>query len=99
MSDLNEILEQRGKEYGDSVGQFQVAQHLKGVMRAGSWRNMNDSQREAIEMICMKLSRLVAGNPNKQDTWDDIAGYAKLGNKEAASEEPPLVAPARLHDD
>jgi hypothetical protein len=29
-------------------------------------------------MIATKMSRIVNGNPDKIDNWDDIAGYAKL---------------------
>lgn len=33
----------------------------------------------ALEMICLKLARIVCGDPNFADHWDDIAGYAMLG--------------------
>lgn len=39
---------------------------------------MRDYQREAIEMICHKLARIVNGDPYYADSWTDIAGYAKL---------------------
>jgi len=39
---------------------------------------MGEDQWEALEMIATKLSRIVNGNPNKIDNWDDIAGYATL---------------------
>jgi hypothetical protein len=29
-------------------------------------------------MICHKISRIANGDPNYADSWDDIAGYAKL---------------------
>jgi hypothetical protein len=32
----------------------------------------------AIDMIAMKLARIIAGNPNEPDHWRDIAGYAEL---------------------
>ena len=32
-------------------------------------------------MILQKLARAFNGNPNKKDTWDDIAGYATLVSK------------------
>jgi hypothetical protein len=38
----------------------------------------SDEQWEALEMIASKMSRIVNGNPDKIDNWDDIAGYAKL---------------------
>jgi len=41
------------------------------------------AQGEAIHMICVKLARIVCGDPNHADHWDDIAGYARLGKGEA----------------
>jgi hypothetical protein len=41
-------------------------------------RTFADDQWEALEMIASKMSRIVNGNPDKVDNWDDIAGYAKL---------------------
>jgi hypothetical protein len=35
-------------------------------------------QVEALEMIAHKIGRILSGDPNHQDHWDDIAGYAKL---------------------
>ena len=37
-------------------------------------------------MIALKLSRILSGQSNFKDHWDDIAGYAKLGS-EACTEE------------
>ncbi|WP_257617167.1 hypothetical protein [Campylobacter pinnipediorum] len=33
-------------------------------------------------MIAHKIARILAGNPNYKDHWDDIAGYATLVSKE-----------------
>lgn len=30
-------------------------------------------------MILAKIARIVSGDPNHADHWDDIAGYALLG--------------------
>jgi hypothetical protein len=39
-------------------------------------------QREAIDMIMVKLSRILCGDPNHKDHWDDIAGYAMLVSRD-----------------
>ena len=41
-----------------------------------------DSQREALEMIVHKIGRILAGDPNHADHWADIAGYARLVERE-----------------
>ena len=40
--------------------------------------SLSPQQQEALEMICHKIARIVAGNPNFVDHWRDIAGYATL---------------------
>ena len=39
---------------------------------------MDPDQREAMEMICQKMARIMNGDPNYSDSWHDIAGYATL---------------------
>jgi len=39
---------------------------------------MYADQREALDMICHKIARIVNGNPDYADSWTDIAGYATL---------------------
>jgi len=39
---------------------------------------MAADQKEAVEMIAHKLGRIVNGDPHYDDSWVDIAGYAKL---------------------
>jgi hypothetical protein len=75
-----EILEQRGAQYGKFTTHALITQRIKGYLVAGcSWENMTAGQKEALDMIAHKLGRIVNGNPNHADSWDDIAGYAILG--------------------
>jgi hypothetical protein len=43
-----------------------------------NWFNLNYDQREALDMICSKMARIMNGDPNYVDSWEDIAGYATL---------------------
>jgi transposase len=79
--DLTNTLDERGKRYGLFVGQAQASQELKAVMyRIPTDRDtpMDPDQREAMEMICQKMARIMNGDPNYSDSWHDIAGYATL---------------------
>lgn len=78
MSDkIKEILTQRGSTHGDAESQFNLSQVLKkSTMHPRG--AMTPMQREALEMILMKISRICVGNPNEPDHWRDIAGYATL---------------------
>jgi hypothetical protein len=76
---IQEILEERGESYGSFEDNATVAQNLKSSAASGrKWESMSPDAREAIHMICSKISRLVTGDPNHADSWADIAGYATL---------------------
>lgn len=73
------ILRDRGKRYGSFEGHAAVAQAIKAAMRASkNWHALESYHKESLEMIAHKIGRILNGDPNYQDSWDDIAGYAKL---------------------
>jgi len=74
---LRAVLDDRGRDYGDFTHMSRVAQGLKNVMNSGT-SPLDFAKQEAVDMICTKMARLACGDPNKIDTWVDIAGYAKL---------------------
>ncbi len=78
---ITEILEERGKRYGPFIGHAAIAQELKRTVEryinARSCDLEND-QKEAIDMICHKIARIINGDPDYSDNWIDIAGYAQL---------------------
>ncbi len=83
MTSPEAIIARRHDEHGDWAEQSALAQDLKDrvriqVERANS-RRLTARQQEAIEMILVKVSRICCGNPNLEDHWDDLAGYALLG--------------------
>lgn len=75
-----DILNERRKTHGNFNTQAKSAQNMKDIARGGDvWNTvMDDSQREAIDMILHKISRITNGNPHEVDHWRDIQGYAKL---------------------
>lgn len=76
---LDEILEKRGQSYGDYSDQAHTAQMLKESFRnAPSYPDMLAVERESLDMIAVKLSRIMTGSPHHEDSWVDIAGYAQL---------------------
>jgi hypothetical protein len=78
---VDAILNERGKRYGKFKNHAEISQRLKYVVAdALSVRKdvVADDQREALDMICHKIARIVNGDPNYADSWIDIAGYAQL---------------------
>lgn len=76
---VKEILQERGKTHGNFIYNSMVSQSMKIMFRdQPNWFGLSASQREALDMIAHKIGRILAGNPNFKDHWDDIAGYAQL---------------------
>jgi hypothetical protein len=83
MTDVTEILEERGSRYGSFVGHARLTMQLKNAIH-DHWLDrddvydMPDDVVEALHMICHKIGRIVNGDPDYADSWIDIAGYAQL---------------------
>lgn len=76
-----QILEERGARYGTFRHHADVSQDLKDVVRdacEARGKRLAADQKEALEMICHKMARIINGDPDYADSWEDIAGYAKL---------------------
>ena len=76
---VDQILEQRSETHGSFIANAGTAQALKRVLHMNeNWHHLASDQREALDMICHKMARIMNGNPNFNDHWSDIAGYATL---------------------
>lgn len=76
---INVNLSSKERMHGVYKETSAMSQSIKDVFRSGkNWSNLNDAQRESLENIAIKLSRLLTGNAQHRDHWDDIAGYATL---------------------
>ena len=78
---VDEILEERGKRYGNYLEQTTISGQLLQVMEQAlksRGRVLQFDQADALNMICVKISRIVNGDPDYADNWRDIAGYATL---------------------
>ena len=75
MTDINNLLEERGKTHGDFRDHALITQTIKALY-AG--KVLDSVQRESLDMIAHKIGRIIAGDPDHIDHWDDIAGYATL---------------------
>lgn len=81
-SSASELVQTREGSHGNFDDNAKVTQAIKRVFQQSpQWDILNDTQKEAVERIAMKLGRIVGGNPNVDDHWDDIGGYAELGKR------------------
>jgi len=78
---ITQTLTERGNRYGVFKHHAEVTQDLKAVIAghlAIRGKQLAADQTEALDMICHKIGRIVNGDPDYDDSWVDIAGYAKL---------------------
>jgi hypothetical protein len=78
---IDETLNERAQDYGkfkDGAALMQGIKRLLADHARAHNKTFADDQWEALEMIVHKMARIVNGNPDKVDSWTDIAGYAKL---------------------
>lgn len=90
MAEIDELTAERKKTHGDFTDHAKITQTLKDVLRSfdAHWEKLNDCQKESIEMIVHKIGRIMAGDPNFADHWDDIGGYAKIARDRPTPELP-----------
>ena len=82
------LLRERGKTHGDFADHARCTQRLKDVfrnelkLRRGRGQcDLDPTHIEAIEMHLHKIGRIVAGDPDFADHWDDISGYAEIAKR------------------
>lgn len=82
MADLTAILEERGAKYGNWTDECNMIHDVMATFGGGGgYASMNNGQKEAFRRIVGKLARLANGDPNHDDSWIDVAGYAQLGSR------------------
>ncbi len=75
------LLEEREKTHGNFENNAVFSQEIKAIIKIAQEQmpnGMHVVHREALDMIALKLSRILSGQAHFKDHWDDIAGYARL---------------------
>lgn len=80
MTDRDPLLQEREKTHGSFTLNAHISQKIKGIARNYD-EPFTPVHRECLDMIALKLSRILSGQANFKDHWDDIAGYAKLASE------------------
>jgi len=77
--EVDQILEDREVTHGDfEMKAMWIQEIMENLVGLYSYQKMEADKKEAIHMILVKLSRILYGNHDHKDHWDDIAGYAQL---------------------
>ena len=77
-TELEQTIAQRRGRYGPLIESGEAAMKLEDYLRSlPGWERLAYDQREALAMVAHKISRIMCGDPNYDDSWVDIAGYAQ----------------------
>lgn len=84
MSETNDLLAERAKTHGSFANNALISQQLKAIFHNPSnvtsetdWE-LRPIHKEALDMIALKLSRILSGQANFKDHWRDLSGYSLL---------------------
>lgn len=79
---IQNTINERKTTHGDFTDHARVTQAIKRAMRdSPNWSKLTDCQKESLEMQAHKQGRILSGNPNHDDHWLDIEGYAKIARE------------------
>lgn len=78
MTERPALLQDRQKTHGDFRENAMISQQLKDIFDGYGIDQYDVVHREALDMIALKLSRILSGQSGFKDHWADIAGYAQL---------------------
>ena len=74
-----EVLSERGTRYGNYLDQTRISASIRDVYAMqDNYIDMECDQRDCLDMIAVKISRILNGDPDYADNWRDISGYATL---------------------
>lgn len=75
------LLDVREKTHGNYAVTAEISQSLKDLIAHKATvygLALTYSHWESLDMICVKIARILSGNADEPDHWRDIAGYANL---------------------
>lgn len=81
--DAERLLNERESTHGSFSDNARISQGFKTLYRScPGWDRMTPIQREALDNIALKLSRILSGQAHEPDHFRDVAGYAQLAIRE-----------------
>ena len=78
LSEVREILIERGKTHGSFTTYSSISSRLQLAMGVDELDKYDEVEKQAILMILSKLARIANGDTTHKDHWLDIGGYSQL---------------------
>lgn len=87
MTEIDDLLKDRGSRYGDFATQAEVSQAIRKALHdTPNWEILPPYMREGLDMCVSKLSRILVGDPMYMDNVVDLIGYITLIKTEMEKE-------------
>lgn len=75
---LDQILPMRKNTHGKWPLQARISREIKELLSENGANMLSEPQQESLDMIAVKISRILAGDADFEDHWRDIEGYARI---------------------
>jgi hypothetical protein len=77
-----ELLSARQVTHGNFADNARYAQAIKALFQSSpTWATMPDIHREAMDFIASKFARILSGQADCLQHWEDVEGYAALAKQ------------------
>jgi hypothetical protein len=77
--DTEKILIKREQTHGGYTDTAAYAQSIKNVLRlTEKYHSLAPTAKESLDLIATKIARILSGDAELAEHWEDIAGYAGL---------------------
>ena len=76
---INDVLDEREETHGD----FRDVSDVYYALQNALYQNGFDKREyiAVLDMLCMKMARIVSGDPTHEDHWIDLGGYSEIGRR------------------
>lgn len=75
-SSISNVLSERKNTHGDFKKGAEIEQQLKDIFRKSTnWDKIEPYKKITLDLIALKISRILEGDSDFKDHWDDINGY------------------------
>lgn len=76
------LLSERQTTHGEFSHNAIYGQQLRSLFRSSPrWPEIPPVQREALDNIATKMSRILSGQADRIQHWEDVEGYARLARE------------------
>lgn len=100
MNDTYKLLAEREKTHGNYEETARISQAIKSAMNTSDgWPALESDMKESLELIATKIGRIISGDRESKEHWEDISGYAILVSRRIESESislPSAASPSRV---